>query len=58
MVGNITAHGIGQLGSKSPNLQSSLNAQSSMPNNLGSMNAMQMSIASNGTQSMGSMQGK
>lgn len=58
MVGNLNAHGIGQLGSKSPNLQSSLNAQSGMPNNLGGMNAMQMSIASNGTQSMGSMQGK
>lgn len=58
MVGNINAHGMGQLGSKSPNLQSSLNSQASMSNNLGvGMNSMQMSIANNGTQPMGSMQG-
>lgn len=59
MVGNISGLGMGQLGSKSPNLQSSLNAQSSMANNHSGvgMNSMQMSIANNGTQSMGTMQG-
>ena len=57
MVGNINTMGMGQLGSKSPNIQASLNSQSNMPNNLG-MNSMPMSIANNGTQSMGSMQGK
>lgn len=61
LVGNINALGMGQLGSKSPNLQSSLNVQSSMSNNMssiGPMNSMAMSIANNGTQPMSSMQGE
>lgn len=45
---------MGQLGNKSPNLQS---PQSSLPNNLG-MNSMAMSMANNGNQPMSSMQGK
>lgn len=63
MVGNLNVHGIGQLGNKSPNLQMNAQQQAAMQNNMGGggpvgMNAMQMSIANNGTQSMGSMQGK
>lgn len=61
LVGNINALGMGPLGSKSPNLQSSLNVQSSMSNNMGGigpMNSMAMSIANNGTQPMSSMQGR
>lgn len=46
---------MGQLGNKSPNLQST--PQSSLSNNLG-MNSMAMSIANNGPQAMSSMQGK
>lgn len=46
---------MGQLGSKSPNLQSP--SQPSLANNM-NMNAMPMSIANNGTQPMSSMQGK
>lgn len=54
IIGNVNALGMGQLGSKSPNLQS---PPQSMANNMG-MNTMPMSIANNGTQPMSSMQGK
>lgn len=55
MIGNVNALGMGQLGSKSPNLQSP--PQSSLANNMG-MNSMPMSVANNGTQPMSSMQGE
>lgn len=54
MLGNVNPL-MSQLGSKSPNLQSP--PQSNLQNNLG-LNAMAMSIANNGPQAMGSMQGK
>lgn len=63
MVNQLNPHlNMGQLGSKSPNLQSQQQQQqlqSSMANNMG-MNSMQMSIANNGTQQqpMNSMPGK
>lgn len=55
LLSNVNAMGMNQLGNKSPNLQSP--PQSNLPNNLG-MNSMAMSIANNGPQAMGSMQGK
>jgi len=61
MVGNVNVLGMGQLGSKSPNLQSPPNVQSSIPNNLGvgMGNSLVMSMASNGNvQPMNSMQSK
>lgn len=49
---------MGQLGSKSPNLQSPPNLQGAMGSNMGVAGmVMPMSISNNGTQTMGSMQG-
>lgn len=55
MLGGVNALGLGQMGNKSPNLQSPPNVQSSMPNNIGSINvhSMSMSIANNGNSPMG-----
>lgn len=54
MLGGVNTLGLGQMGSKSPNLQSPPNVQSSMPNNIGSIvHSMSMSIANNGNTPMG-----
>lgn len=55
MLGNVNALGMGQLGNKSPNLQSP--PQSSLTNSMG-INSMAMSIANNGPQSMNPMPSK
>lgn len=58
MVGVVNPLRLGQVGNKSPNLQSPPNVQSSIPNNLDSIvHSMSMSIANNGNAPMSSMQG-
>lgn len=57
IIGGVNPLGLGQVGNKSPNLQSSPNVQSNMPNNIGNI-VHSLSIANNGNASMNSMQGK